>query len=235
MVTKTKIIAVAAVLAAGAATAAASTQTRYSQHAPFTGLDELPHVMTSNDEYTIWVHWEADAFEVQYPDGRPAFDRAGLDPDELGPLLTFSCRADGRAENLIGPESLRAVAELPMHPEAPDVPGPLSIRFYLLAFYGEWEEWPARVQLDGVDEQDGMVRRQRIHYAFARPELQVVGVSGSAREGLARIAAGNAWHLQIEGEGMRVDATFAALPAATSAAAREMQRHCSGERHTATR
>ena len=118
-----------------------------------------------------------------------------------------------------------------MHPQAPDVPGPFNLWHHLRAWYkgdGQWEQWPARVRLDGIDEEDGMIRRQRLHYSFATPELQVVGVSGSAREGLARTAAGDGWRLQIDGDGLRVEASFSAQAPATRAAAIEMDRHLPG-------
>ena len=235
---KSAILAMAAALATGGTLTLAVGESQRSAIPPFAGLDELPHVVTSRDEYRIWLHWSADEFEAQYPDGRPPFDRAALDPDELGPRLTLSCRADNRGESLRGAEDLRTDAHLPMHPEAPDVPGPLNPWYRLRAWYGgygEWEEWPARIRLDGVEEEDGKVRRQRMHYSFARPELQIVGVSGSAAEGLARIAAGDGWRLRIDGDGLRVDATFAALPEATRAAAARMRRRCPDEQNAAGR
>ena len=179
-------------------------------------MHESPNVTTSRDEYGIWLNWEADAFEIRYPDQDRAFDRETLEPDELGPRLLLTCRADGRGANSRGPQRLRIEAYLPMHPDAADVPGPFSIRYYLRLLYGEWDDWPGRVQLGELKERDGRIRRQRVHYSFARPELHVVGVGGYAQQALAQIEARRAWRLQVEGDELRVDASFPRQPTETA-------------------
>ena len=217
--------AVAAALAA-AGTGTAGNQPELRRGAPFAGLHEIENITTSNDDYSIWLHWNADGFEAQYPDGRPAFDAATRHPDDGAPRVTFHCRADGREEGFKGPESLSANGVLPMHPEAPAVPGPFSLRYWLLAAFGnEWEHWPVRLTVDGYGEYDTEIRRQRIHYSFSRPELEIADMGRTAYEGLLRLASGEPWRLRIDGDGLRVDAR---LPVMTDAGdgARQMLRHC---------
>ena len=216
--------AVAAALAA-AGTGAARNQGEQTG-APFAGLHQIADVTTSNDEYSIWLHWEADEFEAQYPDDRAAFDTGTRNPDDLAPGVTFHCRADGREEGLAGPRGLGANGMLPMHPDAPDVAGPFSLQYWLLAaFRNEWERWPARVTLDGYGGYDTEIRRQRIHYSFRRPQLEIADIDQAAYEGLLRLASGEPWRLRVDGDGLRVDARLP-VRAEASIAAREMLRHC---------
>ena len=218
--------AVVAVALAAAATEAAGNQPEERRDAPFAGLHKVANITTSNDDYSIWLHWEADEFEAQYPDGRPPFDAATRHPDDLTPMVTFHCRADGRDKGFAGPRSVSADGVLPMHPEAPGVPGPFNLRYWLLAAFGnEWERWPVRLTVDGYGVYDTEIRRQRIHYSFSRPELEIADMGRTAHEGLLRVASGEPWRLRMEGDGLHVDAR---LPVMTDAAhgARQMLRHC---------
>ena len=199
-------IPLATALALGAAVEA-GTQ-RYSRNAPFAGLDRTAHVSTSNDEYDISVYWDADRYTVRYPDRDEAFDQDSKHADDLAPSLRLHCRADGRAEGWSGPRPLWADGRLPMHPNEPDVPGPFNIRYWIrLTLGGEWTKWPGRIRLGEERAYEGEVRMQRVHYSFARPDVQVVAVGQAARTGLSRLAAGRAWRWRIRGKnGLHVDA-----------------------------
>ena len=223
----TTVLTAAALAAALAATGARAADNQAElAGGPFTGLHQVPDVTTSNDDYSIWLHWEADEFEAQYPDGRPAFNAATKHPDDLAPGVRLHCRADGRDEGFAGPRGVSADGVLPMHPEAPDVPGPFSLRYWLLGALGdEWERWRVTVTLDGYGEYETEVRRQRIHYSFVRPELEIADIGRTAHEGLRRLASREPWRLQIDGDGLRVDARLPVMRDAADAA-RQMLRHC---------
>ena len=83
-----------------------------------------------------WVYWYAERFDAQYPDGRRAFNHRTLHRDDLAPGLTLSCRVDGTPEGLLGPRGLWADARLPIHPDAPNVPGPCSPRCWFQLYLG---------------------------------------------------------------------------------------------------
>ena len=167
--TKVRAATAAVLIAAAVAATGSDAQTRWSQNAPFAGLDQVDAVATSNDEYRSWVYWTAERFRIQYPDGRDAFDARTLHEDDLAPRITLSCRADGRAEGLSGPDALEASGQLPMHPEAPDVPGFMSLRYWLtVPLLGEWERWPSTVSFPGLEPYETDVQRQRGHYSRSR-------------------------------------------------------------------
>ena len=179
----------ALLIAAAPAATGADAQTRWSHDAPFAGLDALDGVTTSNDDYRIWLYWTALRFTIQYPDDREGFDARTLHERDLAPRLTLHCRADGRAEGLLGPAALDASGRLPMHPEAPDVPGFFSARYWFTVWlFGEWERWPATVSFPAVEPYRTDVQRQRGHYSFARPDI-LFHAGPTADAALARLAA----------------------------------------------
>ena len=215
---------VAALIIVTTATSACA-QTRWSHNAPFAALDQFDAIATSNDEYSIWVYWTAQRFRIEYPDGRTAFDAQTLHEQDLAPRITLSCRIDGSSDGLPGPEQLDAGGRLPMHPDAPDVPNVMSLRYWLTAeLMGEWERWPATVSFPQVKPYETHVQRQRVHYSFARPDI-LFHAGPTADAVLSRLAAGQSATLRITGEGLAIEAHLPKRPD-LKGAAELMLRHC---------
>ena len=177
-------------------------QERWSTSAPFRGLSAVSSVVTSNDDYRIWLHWPAERLRIRYPDGRSAFEQHAGSAGGLDAWLSVQCRADGRGEGLPGPEPARSALWLPMYPEPPAVYQVLHPMFWLLGLTGsEVERTPVRVVGTGVAAFDAELVRQRTDYSFPRPALRVDLPAAAVLESFVAGAA-----IQIDLSGERVDA-----------------------------
>ena len=195
----------------------------WSTGAPFADLHVVPGVVTSNDEYTIWLYWSPERFRIAYPDGLGPFAQDAVAPDALYSVLSVYCRADGRSEGLSGPSPLRAQLRLPMHPAAPDVYSVLHPMYWLLALSGrEFERLSVVVDLGGVSAVDAQLVRRRLAYGRPRPDI-VVDLPGAVV--LDRLVAGSPMTLSVSGDG--IDAVLG-FPAASALVppARRVLRHC---------
>ena len=195
----------------------------WSTRAPFAGLHVVPGVVTSNDEYTIWLYWSPERFRIVYPDDYGPFAQDAAAPGALYSALSVYCRADGRSEGLSGPSPWRAQLRLPMHPAAPDVYSVLHPMYWLLALSGrEFERLPVVVDLAGVSVVDAQLVRRRLAYGRPRPDV-VVDLPGAVV--LDRFVAGSPMTLSVSGEGVDAVLGFPA-PSALVPPARRMLRHC---------
>ena len=218
-----RVATLALLIAAALGPARPHAQSPRSSASPFAGLYQLDGVSTSNDEYRIWFNWTADRFTIQYPDDRDPFEAGMLHADNWAPHITVRCRVDGRAEGFGGPALLDASGSLPMHPDAPDVFGFLSPRFWLtVALFGEFERWPATVSFSAVDPYQTDVTRQRGHYSFARPDISF-DAGPTAYVVLERIAAGRGAALSITADRLAVEAHFPERPDLGAAASLMLQ------------
>ena len=69
-------LVLAATMAAGAGMPTEGAGQRPQETtAPFEGLSVIDGVVTSNDDYGIWLTWRSEHFRIRYPDGRPAFEQ----------------------------------------------------------------------------------------------------------------------------------------------------------------
>ena len=57
--------------------------------APFEGLLAVDGIVTSNDDYSIWLTWQSEHFRIRYPDGRPAFEQPSNGTGDLVAMLDF--------------------------------------------------------------------------------------------------------------------------------------------------
>ena len=91
--------------------------------APFAGWYRTEGVVTSNDEYSVDLYWDAAAGAVRLPGFTRPVDVDGPGPNDPRPLFTVAvgCRADGSGEGFIGPSPWVAQLLIPLHPEAADV------------------------------------------------------------------------------------------------------------------
>ena len=195
---------------------------------PFEGLHELDGVTTSNDEWGIWIAWEASSYRLKFP-RRPPLARGPGGTRDLRAYLATSCRADGRPEGFSGPRAIRAELVLPLHPDEPNVPSFFNPRYWATALLaGELERTPVQVAFDGAPAAPAELVRKRIDYSIARPSPTV---QVNPAEALASIASGNAAEVAAEGRDTRLSLRFGPDPA-TSRAATLMALHC--EEGTAT-
>ena len=169
--------------------------------APFEELSAVDGVVTSNDDYSMWLNWQSEHFRIRYPDHWRTFEQPSDGNGELVARLKFHRRADGRREGLAGPAPAAASLELPMHPEAPDVHHVLSARYSWLGITGrEYERTPVEVPLPGRPAFNSELVRKRIDYSFARPRLWVHLPAAAVLE---LFIAGAGTRIDLSGEGNR--------------------------------
>ncbi len=207
---------------AAASCAAEAAQRLDTPASPFAGLYRLDGVSTSNDEYGIWLFWTARSYKVQLPGLRPTRWESGDDVELLADIAV-SCRADGRETGHLGPQPIRALLRLPLHPDIPDVPGFFDPRYWLRAFTGTHERiTPVRVRFDSGPGFGSAVNEAFVDWSFARPNAEVALDAAAA---VAAIASGKPATVLAEGRGTRLVLRFEAEPE-RARAARLMALHC---------
>ena len=194
--------------------------------APFAGWHELEGVDTSNDDYTVWVHWKAINGSMKMP----GFEQAvSVDDPGKGPLPPFfavelQCRADGRSAGYVGPVEWTAALLAPYPPQAENVYNVWHPMYWILGLVGRAEaRTPLQVWFEGREHVRSTLVRERIHYSNIRPWQMVKLDPG---EVWTVMRPGREAALHGQGPGTEIDLQFEARPD-LGPLLDLMQRHCS--------
>lgn len=84
-----RIVVIAAIATMAAMPANEAGKQPQGSTAPFEGLLAVDGIVTSNDDYSIWLTWQSEHFRIRYPDGRPAFEQPSNGTGDLVAMLDF--------------------------------------------------------------------------------------------------------------------------------------------------
>ena len=177
---------------------------------PFAGWYRTEGVVTSNDEYSVELYWEAAAGAVRLPGFTRPVDVDGPGPNDPRPLFTVAvgCRADGRGAGFTGPSPWIADLLIPLHPEAADVVNWWNPLFWFLGMFGlEQQRTAVQIGFTGRERLRSYLVRPRTNYSVPRPS-QTVKLDPVEVRAALRSPRGTT--LRGEGTGAEIELSFPA-------------------------
>ena len=193
--------------------------------APFAGWYRTDGVVTSNDEYSVDLYWDAEAGAVRLPGCTRPVDVAGTGPNDPRPLFTVTvgCRADGSAAGFSGPSPWRAELLIPLHPEAADVVNWWNPLFWFLGVLGqEQHRTPVKIGFAKRERWHSYLVRPRTDYSISRPS-QTVKLDPVEVRAVLRSPRGT--RLRGAGRGAEIELSFPTWPE-VGALLDLMEQHC---------
>ena len=178
--------------------------------APFAGWYRTDGVVTSNDEYSVDLYWDAEAGAVRLPGFTRPVDVDGPGPNDPRPLFTVTvgCRADGSAAGFSGPSPWIADLLIPLHPEAADVVNWWNPLFWFLGVFGlEQQRTAVQIGFTGRERLRSYLVRPRTNYSVPRPS-QTVKLDPVEVRAALRSPRGTT--LRGEGTGAEIELSFPA-------------------------
>ena len=171
-------------------------------------------IVTSRDGYSIWLSLAGTGGLVRLPGHAGA-----LGGPAAAPVLRATCRAGGPG----GALELRGELYLADHPEQPAAYTVLHPMYWILGLTGGAEErWPVAVGIGAAPPIGAELVRRLTDYSAPRPGLAAELPGGAA---LAALESARTFRLEVLGDGVEIDATFAPSPGLRRAAALA-RRHC---------
>ena len=173
--------------------------------APFSGWHEMEGVSTSNDDYSVDVHWSPTAGRMRIPGFDPPVEVGTPGLDGLLPrfAVELRCRADGSAEGYAGPGDWEAILIAPYPPQAENVYNWWYPMYWILGLAGRAEHrTPVEIRFEGRPVFASVLKLPLIHYSAVRPnqtlDLSPREVWSNMRSGLATVLHGTGKALEIE-------------------------------------
>ena len=195
------------------------------QSAPFTGSHLVDGVVTSGDDYGIWVVSRPVRYRLAYPARRSLVGGVHEpDPSWRFPHLESRCRADAGRAGFARPAPLRSFLWLPYHPDAPTAYQALHPLYWLLGLLGLDEVgYPVSVTVGAVAPFDAKLVVPRLGHVSQRPDLWLVMPPEVMLDALAD---GLPLTVVVRGSGFDLDLRFG-VQSQLAAPARSMLTHCS--------
>ena len=180
---------------------------------PFNTLEWADGVTTSRSGYTVWISLASTRHRVQIPG-----QRREVGSPEHAAALHISCVAKGgRLPEKFPAQEARGGIYLENHPEHPGAYTVFHPMHWVLGLSGrEKERWPVTVRIGDADTLASHLVRARTDYSAPHPGLDIA-VPGSAI--LEAILGAGPIEVKVNGENIRLNATFTASANARLAAA----------------